>query len=93
MAIVKEMFHEVYSADGERGVKSADPVLYYKDMMSYIFGNTIIDITNDAITNFKINRNNKFAVECVRWELLTGVGRAYSLVVDVYRCLNGCNSP
>jgi hypothetical protein len=30
----------------------------------------VIDIkaANDAITNFKVNRNNKLAVECVRWE-------------------------
>ena len=38
--------------------------------MSYIFGNTIIAInaSENAINNFKINRSNKFAEECVRWE-------------------------
>jgi hypothetical protein len=72
MAIVKYMFHDSYSAHGEKGSKAEDPVMYCNDMMAYIFGNTIIDInaTSDAITNFKINRSNKFAVECVRWERL-----------------------
>ena len=66
------MFHPCYAAHGERGCKADDPVMYYNDMMAYVFGNTIIDInaTNDAITNFKINRSNKFVVECVRWERL-----------------------
>ena len=72
MVLVKEMFHKSYSAHGERGAKHGDPVQYYNDMMSYIFGNTIIDINayENAINNFKINRSNKFAEECVRWERL-----------------------
>ena len=71
MVLVKEMIHKSYSAHGERGAKIGDPV-YYNDMMSYIFGNTIIDInaSENAINNFKINRSNKFAKECVRWERL-----------------------
>ena len=72
MVLVKEMFHKSYSAHGERGAKNGDPVQYYNDMMSYIFGNTIIDInaSENAINNFKINRSNKFAEECLRWEML-----------------------
>ena len=72
MVVVEEMFHKSYSAHGERGTKNGDPVRYYNDMMSYIFGNTIIDInaSENAINNFKINRSNKFAEECVRWERL-----------------------
>jgi hypothetical protein len=72
MVLVKHMFHESYSAHGERGAKNSDPVQYYNDIMSYVFGNTVIDMNaaNDAITNFKVNRNNKFATECVRWERL-----------------------
>ncbi len=72
MVLVKEMFHKSYSAHGERGAKNGDPVQYYNDMMSYIFGNTIIDInaSENAINNFRINRSNKFAEECVRWERL-----------------------
>ena len=72
MVLVKKMFHKSYSAHGERGAKIGDPVLYYNDMMSYIIWNTIIDInaSENAINNFKINRSNKFAEECVRWERL-----------------------
>ena len=59
MVIVKETFHKSYSAHGERGAKNGDPVQYYNDMMSYIFGNTIIDInaSENAIKNFRINRS------------------------------------
>ena len=72
MVLVKEIFHKSYSAHGERGAKNGDPVQYYKDMMSYIFGNTIIDInaSENAINNFKIYRSNEFTEECVRWERL-----------------------
>ena len=72
MVLVKEMFHKSYSAHGERGAKNGDPVQYHNDMISYLFGNTIIDInaSENAINNFKINRSNKFAEECVRWERL-----------------------
>ena len=72
MVLVKEMFHKSYSAHGERGAKNGDPVQYYNDIMSYIFGNTIIDInaSENAINNFRINRSIKFAEECVRWERL-----------------------
>ena len=72
MVLVKEMSHKSYSAHGERGAKNGNLVQYYNDMMSYIFGNTIIDInaSENAINNFKINRSNKFAEECVRWERL-----------------------
>ena len=64
------MFHKSYSAHGERGAKNGDPVQYCNDMMSYIFENTIIDInaSENAMNNFRINRSNKFAEECVRWE-------------------------
>jgi hypothetical protein len=70
MAVIKEMFHESYSAHGELGRKKAES--RSSIMMTYIFGNSIIDInaTSDAITNFNIKGSNKFAVECVRWERL-----------------------
>jgi hypothetical protein len=72
MVLVKHMFHESYSAHGERDAKNSDPVQYYNDMMSYVFGNTVIDMNaaNDAISNFKVNKTHKFAIECVRWETL-----------------------